>query len=75
MPFCRGPYSGNPNASGFTQGIGSHRPIFSMAKFLGNPKLRLKHWEMKLFLGIALAKSSLKNRKVTRLQYWVLVST
>jgi hypothetical protein len=30
---------------------------------------------MKLFLGIALAKSSLKNGKVTRLQYWILVST
>ncbi len=75
MPFCGGPYSGKPNASNFTQGIVSQQPIFLMAKLLENPKLRLKHWEVKLFLGIALAKSSLKNRKVTRLQYWILVST
>jgi hypothetical protein len=75
MPICGGPYSGKPNASSFTQGIVSQQPIFWTAKLLENPKLRLKHWEMKLFLGIALAKSSLKNGKVTRLQYWILVST
>jgi len=63
MRICGGPYSGKPNASSFTQGIVSQQPIFWTAKLLENPKLRLKHWEMKMFLGIALAKSSLKTEK------------
>jgi hypothetical protein len=33
-------------------------PIFSKAKFVKMAKLRMKHWEIKLFLGIGMAKTS-----------------
>jgi len=36
----------------------SHWPIFSKAKFVKMAKLRMKNWEIKLFLGVGMAKTS-----------------
>ncbi len=38
--------------------IVSHWPIFSKAKFVKMAKLRMKNWEIKLFLGVGMAKTS-----------------
>jgi hypothetical protein len=36
---------------------------FLNAKFVKKAKLRMKNWEMKLFLGIGMAKSSYKKKE------------
>jgi hypothetical protein len=52
-----------------------HTGLFFQWKNLSK-RQSLKNWEMKLFLGIGMAKSSFKKKgKVSRLPYLVLVST